>query len=332
MSDLEKMIASARNAMIHVLDLEPKDKVLVVTDQRTGKIGRAFQEAAAEHGCGVDSYVLPEEKRPLAEVPPELSAMLEDKSVAINCFQAIAEETPFRIDWIKEIFNTKQIRLGHSPGITESMMTSGAMNVDFARMRAEADKLIEAFAGATRAHITTPAGTDLTLDITDRPFRSDAHATVERGVNLPCGEIYCAPVETGADGLLVIDGTIGGVDEVPTDPVHITIAQGRIQKLASESSTLVAAVEKLTGVDDEASVIGELGIGLNPGAKLVGNMLEDEKAFRTAHIAFGNNSEMPGGQNDSRTHHDFLFHRPTFEVSYQDGSRRVLIKDGDFQI
>jgi len=60
-------------------------------------------------------------------------------------------------------------------------------------------------------------------------------------------------------------------------------------------------------LDEEARIIGELGIGLNPGAKLSGILLEDEKALKTAHIAFGNNENMDGVQNKSITHRDFLF-------------------------
>ena len=78
-----------------------------------------------------------------------------------------------------------------------------------------------------------------------------------------------------------------------------------------------------------AGIIGELGIGLNPGARLTGNLLEDEKAGKTAHIAFGNNTEMPNGKNKSKTHRDFLFYNPTFEVEYTDGTKKILIKDGE---
>lgn len=60
-------------------------------------------------------------------------------------------------------------------------------------------------------------------------------------------------------------------------------------------------------MDEEARIIGELGIGLNPGAKLSGILLEDEKALKTVHIAFGNNENMDGVQNKSITHRDFLF-------------------------
>ncbi len=72
---------------------------------------------------------------------------------------------------------------------------------------------------------------------------------------------------------------------------------GRIAQVKCDDSDFLAQVETLLAVDEEARVLGELGIGINPGARLTGNLLEDEKAFRTAHIAFGNNEEMPGGKN-----------------------------------
>ena len=62
--------------------------------------------------------------------------------------------------------------------------------------------------------------------MTGRPFIHDLKATVEVGANLPCGEIYCAPVETGADGILVVDGCFGCHGQVPA-PVAITVAGGR---------------------------------------------------------------------------------------------------------
>ncbi|MHC4942808.1 MAG: hypothetical protein ACYTG7_07280 [Planctomycetota bacterium] len=39
---------------------------------------------------------------------------------------------------------------------------------------------------------------------------------------------------------------------------------------------------------------------------------------------------MPGGRNRSKTHRDFLFYKPTFEVTFKDGSKRVLIRNGEF--
>jgi leucyl aminopeptidase (aminopeptidase T) len=76
-------------------------------------------------------------------------------------------------------------------------------------------------------------------------------------------------------------------------------------------------------------VIGELGIGVNPGAAITGNMLEDEKALGTAHIAFGNNEDFPGGgMNKSKIHRDYLFYRPTIEVTYLNETKKIIMKKG----
>lgn len=330
MSNTDKMVHAAQNAMVHVMNLTNKDNVLVVTDEQTQRIGNAFYKAARDYGCHTDVYNLPEANRPLKEIPAIMVDKLSGKSVVINAFKGLSKETPFRIKWIKKIAGTKRIRLGHCPGITEEMMTTGPMNVDYKKMLDTAKQLMKSFDQAKAVHITAPGGTDVKLNIENRLFSTDVQITTEHFGNLPCGEIWCAPVETEGSGVIVCDGSIGDVGNV-SKPLKIILENGKIANLESEDKKLVEEIEQLTTVDKEASIIGELGIGLNAGAKLTGNLLEDEKANETAHIAFGNNEEMNGGQNHSQTHRDFLFYRPTFRVTYKDNSNKVLIKDGKFQ-
>jgi leucyl aminopeptidase (aminopeptidase T) len=90
----------------------------------------------------------------------------------------------------------------------------------------------------------------------------------------------------------------------------------------------VERIRELQSVDEDASVVGELGIGINPSARIIGNMLEDEKVAGTVHIAFGNNSQMPGGQNTSMTHRDFLLTGLTMTIEFEDGSTREMISEG----
>ncbi|MHA2281730.1 MAG: aminopeptidase, partial [Promethearchaeota archaeon] len=182
-----------------------------------------------------------------------------------------------------------------------------------------------------KVHISAPGGTDIVLYIEDRPFSTDVRITkVPYFANLPCGEIWCGPNESKGDGIIVCDGSIGDIGKVRR-PLKITVKNGKILAMESDDHKLVEEVEKLVGLDEEAKIIGELGIGINPGAKLRGILLEDEKALQTAHIAFGNNEEMEGGQNRSRTHRDFLFYKPTIKVIYKDDSTRILIRNGEFE-
>ncbi len=330
MSEFEQMKTSARNYMIHVMNLRMEDAILVITDEYTKKIGEAFHDAAIDYGCTAQTYLLPEKNRPLSEIPAEMSELAKRKTIIINAFKGFGEETPFRSKWIKKIVATKSIRLAHGPSITKSMMTEGPMNIDYEKMVATADIMIKSFDYAKIVHVTAPGGTDIVLDIEDRAFSTDVKIVKEPYfANLPCGEIWCGPIESSANGIIVCDGSIGDLGKVKK-PLKITVINGKLVEVESKDQKLVEKVEILTSLDEEARIIGELGIGLNPGAKLSGILLEDEKALRTAHIAFGNNEEMKGGQNKSKTHRDFLFYKPTIKVTYKDGSSKILIRNGEF--
>lgn len=331
MSDVAKMAESALSALINVLDLEPEDSVLVLSENAKRESGEAFARAAEARGCPVETRMLPDEGRPLSEVPAELVEALEGKTVVINTIVGDCEEIPFRIRWIEQI-EKRNLRMGHCPGIEADMFTGGPMGVDYAAMRDAAHRLISAMQGAAKVRITAPAGTDLTLTVDGRAFVTDVHVNeTDKGVNLPCGEVYCAPVETEGDGVLVVDGCIGGDGNV-SEPVKMKISAGRVVEVECGDRWWLERVESLLDTDEGARGVAELGIGLNPGARLVGNMLEDEKALRTAHIAFGSNQGMPGGQGRSATHVDYLFHRPTITAYDADGGARKVLVDGEIVV
>jgi hypothetical protein len=324
------MLEGVKNALTVVLAMKPDEPMLIVTDEHKHEIADAFERGGKELGGNVRKYVLPEDKRPLSEVPSEVNEELEYVSnggIIINAFEGISAETPFRIKLIKQEIATNS-RIGHAPGITMSMMTDGPMTVNWVEIANNVDRLMAKFKDASSVHLMAPGGTDITLDITNRGFDTDVRIKPGAFGNLPAGEIWCGPVENKANGIIVCDGSIGDIGQVKS-PLKIEVKDGKIVALESDDQDLVNKIKDLTSVDEMASVVGELGIGLNPRARLTGNLLEDEKAGKTAHIAFGNNTEMPNGKNDSKTHRDFLFYNPTFEVEYTDGSKKTIIKDGE---
>jgi leucyl aminopeptidase (aminopeptidase T) len=320
------MVAGAKNVLTNVLAVKPGENVLVVLDDSKKRIGKAFSDGATALGASVDTYSLSDHPRPIADIPEGLRSMLKDYKVIINTFYSDAQETPFRVKLLYEEI-AYSARVGHAPGITEDMMNKGPMNVDYKTVVRLTEKALDAFKDVTIVHITTKAGTDLTIDITDRHFETDVRINCGSFGNLPAGEIWCGPVETRANGVLVCDGTIGDLGHVKR-PLKISMKDGRVTGIECDDEAFAAEVKRLITIDKMADVIGELGIGTNPGARLTGNMLEDEKAGGTSHIALGNNMDMPGGQNNSDTHRDFLFHKPTFEVTRKDGSKRVVMRDG----
>ena len=78
-----------------------------------------------------------------------------------------------------------------------------------------------------------------------------------------------------------------------------------------------------------AKSLGELGIGLNPAATVVGNMLEDEKAFRTCHFAIGANYDEDA---PALIHLDGLVSRPTIVAVAPDGRETVIEEEGELRV
>lgn len=324
------MSEAAQKALSQVLFVDKGKRLLIVTDDSRKAIADAFENAVKKLSAKSETYILPQAQRPLKDIPADLVEKIKDIDAAVTIFEGFAEETPFRISLIKKIMSVAK-RLGHGPGITEDMMLKGPMGVDYQEMLERAKILMNAFKGAKTVHITAPAGTNIKLNIEDRAFATDIVIDEGKWGNFPAGEIWCGPVETEGDGIIVCDGSIGDFGKV-TDPVRIVMKGGKIMDVLCKDEKLLKGLEEALSVDDEARVIGELGIGLNLGAKLTGNLLEDEKAGRTAHIAFGNNDDMAGGKNNSKTHRDFLFTAPTIVINYDHGRSKTIIMDGDVKI
>lgn len=327
----EKKFSAALGALTEVIGIKADDNILILNDIHTQPVADAFNDAAKSIGCMTESYIINEKERPLSEIPPGLSDMLKEKTIVLNILKAYPEEINFRIKWLFKIGENKKIKCAHMPGITENMMTEGPMNVDYSLMKKLAENLIKNLTDAVRFHITTDAGTDLMLGVNKRNFIDDVKIIPGEMCNLPCGEIYCAPEETEADGVVVFDASIGDIGLLK-EPLKVFLQKGKVVNFSGSDKNLVKRITQLSSVDEEARVIGELGIGINPGARITGNMLEDEKAIHTAHIAFGCNTDFGGGKNNSKIHRDFLFRNPTINVYYNNGTERLLMKNGEFKI
>lgn len=321
------MTAAAGRALTSVLDLAPADRVLVVTDPQTAECGEAFLAAARALGCPTRVYRLPATGRPLQAVPPDLPPLLAQADVVVNAIVGDPEEVPFRLRWLALVEGSGRHRLGHSPGIDAEMMLGGALDVDYAEMGERAARLLAALRGAVAVHLTSPAGTDLRLDLRGRVFHSDLKATLTAGANLPCGEIYTAPVETAGEGRLVVDGGFVGHGVLEL-PVVITVAGGRAVAVESADPVLQRTVTHFLDTDEGARNVAELGLGLNPGARLGSHILESEKVRGTVHVAFGDNDGLAGGQSRSRMHMDYLVLAPTLAAQREDGAWQVVLRDG----
>ena len=128
--------------------------------------------------------------------------------------------------------------------------------------------------------------------------------------NLPCGEGFIAPVEGTAEGTLVVDGSIAAIGLVES-PVHLTVEGGHLTGATGDQGARL--MELLTVHGPDGTNVAELGIGTNEEAILTGNILEDEKIFGTAHVAFGASAGI-GGTIQVPVHLDVVIKEPTVEI------------------
>jgi len=235
-----------------------------------------------------------------------------------------------------------------SPGVTVDMFTR-TVPIDYRLLQERAARLGTALSRAESVSITAPGGTDLVIGLRGRRARKDdgAFRKPGSGGNVPAGEVFISPELGASEGTIAFDGSISSdKGEIMIQrPINCTVEGGLVRKVSGGAEarrlrgTLDRSVKKAKAMVADGSIppsrgkefakntysLGELGIGLNPAARIVGNMLEDEKAFRTCHIALGSNYD---NDAEALTHLDGLIKEPTITVRYASGRERMLLKDG----
>jgi len=196
-----------------------------------------------------------------------------------------------------------------------------SMDVSYKSFQATHEKLSQRFDDTDEIHITTEAGTDLYYNIRGiEGIAVDGNYTSPGfGGNLPAGEVYAPPNGKRIEGKIVIDessrvqnGTI-----LVKDPITLKIENGNITEITGgkEAKELentlnwAASVAKHPG---SVRRICELGIGLNPKAKIIGATIVDEKVLGTAHVGIGSNYWF-GGNIYAIIHLDQVFKNPKIE-------------------
>jgi len=160
-------------------------------------------------------------------------------------------------------------------------------------------KIKERFDRASEVRIVG-AGTDLTLSLEGREGEVDAgHA------NLPGGEVYFSPVENATEGVVHFSEFPAFQEPNEIEGARMVYQGGRVVE-ASATRGEEVLVETLDR-DEGARVLGELGIGCNPGIqRYMKNTLFDEKIDGTVHLAIGAGFPQLGGTNVSVVHWDMV--------------------------
>jgi hypothetical protein len=148
--------------------------------------------------------------------------------------------------------------------------------------------------------ITTKAGTNIRF--------------VARNWIIDKGEIFCTPIETETNGVIVVDGC--AYYGPPLMPVKLIIRDGRVVNIddLSEEDEQEKWIRNDLTTDDNASMLAEVGIGTNKNALWKSDLMESEQSRGTCHFGFGMNLNY-GGQIDSKKHFDLVVLNPTIIIN-----------------
>ncbi len=200
-------------------------------------------------------------------------------------------------------------------------MFLGPMNVDWDYVAKLSMDIADMLTEAQWVHVRDAWGTGMEFSLEGREALADTglfHKPGDYG-NLPAGEAFIAPVETSAYGTLVIRY---GPDRALKSPLKLKFKDGAVEEMDGERE-YKAHLERVFNTYDNARRIAEFGVGTNPGAKRVDNVLEAEKILGTIHIAIGDNAGF-GGTNRVPFHTDYVVFEPQVTVGGKGWQKRLL--------
>ncbi len=360
---MKKENTAAEVVVRDVMKIKKGERVLIIANPATNEIAQDLY-TASENAGAITTLMFQPDRTSFDNATPEVLAAISAEPDVCFSISNIklgkdpkATANPYKTEDGQEfshIFDflldgKKTMRAAWTPGITVDMMNRTAA-IDYKELQNRCKKMAEFFKDAKSVKVTAPGGTDIVVPVDGRKLMFDDGDFSKSGTggNIPAGEVFISPVVGGCEGIIVFDGsmTFADGDSILETPIKCKVEKGfvtdisggtearRLLKTITEAELRAFVLEKEKKLPagqgavykKNARNIGELGIGLNPAARITGNMLEDEKAFHTCHFAIGENYD-----NDapSLIHLDGVVREPTIVVKYADGNEVTVLKDGE---
>jgi leucyl aminopeptidase (aminopeptidase T) len=190
--------------------------------------------------------------------------------------QWLLYSTPFE----RAMKENKKLRYSCLVGMTVDMMVRLIGRIDAALLSDFLHQVTEMTQNAGRMRITTPAGNDLSFRLVkERIVGCDDGMADTPGAHFLSGQISFFPEFDSIQGKLVFDGTISPPCGFLKEPVFLDIENGVIQKIygGNQADELRRWLESFD--DPNMFRLAHGCYGFNPGARMCGNVLEDERVW-----------------------------------------------------
>ena len=266
-----------------MLRLKPGE-TLVITADTQSDMRVVDATAAAAHTLGAIPMVITL-AAPLG-VGKAADAMLpvEALSAALSAADAWVEfneqwllySTPFE----RSMAQNKKLRYMCLVCMTVDMMVRLIGRIDADLLSKFMRKVTDMTQQAKQMRITTPAGNDISCSLLEeRPVNCDDGLCDTPGMHFLGGQISFTPDFDSINGRLVFDGTIAPPCGFLKEAVILDVEKGRVTRISGgrQADELRAWLESFD--DPNMFRVAHGCYGFNPGARLCGNVLEDERIW-----------------------------------------------------
>ena len=276
----EDLVPGARNAVRTCLQIQPGERVTIVTDMETEEIGASLAGEARHAGALIDVHVMEDYgPRPMLELPREIAQSLEGADVSIYAGQPKTGDSHSAA--LTKIVDRRQIR--HARGLDPRQIMCEAMRADPTRWTRSPGAFATARKGREDRRSFPPGSyIEATFDPRIKWLKTSGIISTAKWGNLP-GARADAPARV--DGVHVADGVVGEYLAPDTGtrgtPLSVTIENSRIAEILRRPGPRQRFPAHVHG--RELNRVGEFAIGTNTAiSQVIGNILQDEKP-RPAH-------------------------------------------------
>ena len=312
-TDEERLHAISDMVVQTCMDIRRGENVLIVCDPTTSEIGQSLHIATQTRTDRVLLIVMPKSRHHGEEPPSPVAALMRQQQVVIAATKYSLTHTKAARQALKD-----GARIATMPGMTFELYTEGGMTANFQDVKRRISNIANVLRRRRIINVKSETGTDVTFEVNWRDWKLDDNGICNRPrmlTNLPAGKVFILPKEGTMNGTIVIDGSWDStlIDE----PVELIVENGTVidvkgGSLAATIRQSYGEVAKKLKAKDRESVwtIAEFGFGMNPSARLVGNVLEDEKRMGSCYFSIGDNSRL-GGSSHAGIHVSGVLAKPT---------------------
>jgi 2,5-dihydroxypyridine 5,6-dioxygenase len=319
-------LAKAANILVRdMLKVKEGENVLIYGDTSSDE---AVLKAVAEavHVAGATPVVVVFETKPEVDMPPPkpLAAAMKQADVIVEFAKMYLIHTEAYREALKA--GARAMCLS---GIDTGSLVRCIGRVYYPYMVALGDKLSNLVAKGNKMRITNSSGTDISFENGGRKIFHFTGVAEKPGTSYMLGgQVGWCPLEDTINGTLVIDGSIWPPAELGLlkAPVTLTVKEGKIKKIEGGAEARIFEKWLKSFNDPHMFNIAHICFGINPGARLTGNITEDERVFGAIVWGIGDQVDEIGGKaGHAKAHTDGVMLTPSVWID------EVLIeKDGEF--